>query len=605
MALKDICGHQLKLVYDSQYGNNTNIRCEACQEPPDAISDFLYYICTTKQNDNECNYFMHKLCAELPLEITHESHFPHPLKLRLVDKYTCDACDEERKSYVYYCEACQFNLDIICANAARRTLQHKCHRHPLVLDRKRILSSCHACGERHEGMFYRCGSCVFFSIHKDCAGLVDGVGHLSHVGHPLRIVYSDHKRIYNCLLCFKLINTRRNWFYACRGCEFYAHLACITRADCQVVEEVKEEIDQSIPCLPCEDEEYEVTIVDLTKKSYPNEEGQLVHHFGHPEHPLRLQPYSLSEDDPYFDNLVRKMARCNGCTRQISAPMYRCTDNECDFFLHKSCAQVPRYVAHPAHTQHEDLVLRRQPWSETRVFECSCCWEYCNGFSYQCRNKTCEFQVDLECAFLPRTIVHKSHASHPLLLESTTGNYSGKIAPSMKCCASQRGGPMAYRCTSYKCDFKIHVKCALFPGKIWHAYDGDDPFKLTYTHSVLEPDTYYCASCETHLDPKLWFYFSSSCYGQVMHLKCALSIDDCPNLYFKSLVSQCLYKPEVHRHHLFVTPSDMKWCHHCQQFVEPLDHIKDQDVGVAYKCWRTECDFMLQLSCANKFAIMQ
>ncbi|GAA0141965.1 hypothetical protein LIER_02982 [Lithospermum erythrorhizon] len=380
--------------------------------------------------------------------------------------------------------------------------------------------------------------------------------HRGHAGHPLRLAYSDHAGSYDCLLFYKRIDNRRT--------------------------DNKEEVegDPNIPRLPCADAEYEFGIVGLLNKSFltstengNNEEELIIDHYSHPEHSLFLEQEAIVVDY--------------------------------EFFLHRSCALVPDYVSQlAAHPYHGGVILQRQPWSETRVFECSCCREYCNGFSYRCPNKSCGFEVDLECAFLPSTIIHKSHSFHPLALENTSGSSSDNNLVKLlyKCCGNQqRGGRLAYRCTYNTCDFQIHIKCSLLPAKTWHIFDSTEPFKLTHSHHVIEPaNDYYCDICEKDLDLKLWFYYTNSCYGQVMHPRCLSSPDGCPNANFKSLASKSIYRHDIHRHHLYVSPCDMRWCHHCQQLVQPLDDLIDQDVGVAYKCWWTECDFVFQMRCAQK-----
>lgn len=43
--------------------------------------------------------------------------------------------------------------------------------------------------------------------------------------------------------------------------------------------------------------------------------------------------------------------KCDGCLQPILAPFYSC--EHCNFFLHESCAKLPRKMRHPLHVQHQ------------------------------------------------------------------------------------------------------------------------------------------------------------------------------------------------------------------------------------------------------------
>ncbi|GLU15811.1 hypothetical protein SLE2022_322750 [Rubroshorea leprosula] len=74
----------------------------------------------------------------------------------------------------------------------------------------------------------------------------------------------------------------------------------------------------------------------------------MLNHFSH------LHPLLLVEDK---SDQVRE-AYCSGCRELIQDSSYRCAD--CKFFLHKSCAELPKELDHPFHPQHP-LVLYDKP----------------------------------------------------------------------------------------------------------------------------------------------------------------------------------------------------------------------------------------------------
>lgn len=63
--------------------------------------------------------------------------------------------------------------------------------------------------------------------------------------------------------------------------------------------------------------------------------------YGH-HHSLFLFDTQGSNDEMANDGKL-----CNRCVRQISFPFYGC--EECNFFLHKSCANLPRKLKHASH----------------------------------------------------------------------------------------------------------------------------------------------------------------------------------------------------------------------------------------------------------------
>ncbi|XP_057466602.1 protein VACUOLELESS GAMETOPHYTES-like isoform X3 [Actinidia eriantha] len=98
--------------------------------------------------------YLHKVCAEVPLELKHPLHSDHTLTLVSGDTgySTCMACDTwpvgER---MYECRPCGFSLDLECASMALR-IQHECHPHPLIPLLEPALFHCYACGNKHTGM---------------------------------------------------------------------------------------------------------------------------------------------------------------------------------------------------------------------------------------------------------------------------------------------------------------------------------------------------------------------------------------------------------------------------------------------------------------------
>ncbi|XWS53840.1 hypothetical protein CRYUN_Cryun10bG0034800 [Craigia yunnanensis] len=68
----------------------------------------------------ECGFYLHKRCAEAPLEINHPFHRKHPLVLlpnppeAYGYKYFCDFCSKYGNRFVYHC-SCGLHFHVKCA----------------------------------------------------------------------------------------------------------------------------------------------------------------------------------------------------------------------------------------------------------------------------------------------------------------------------------------------------------------------------------------------------------------------------------------------------------------------------------------------------------
>ncbi|KAK5841299.1 hypothetical protein PVK06_010208 [Gossypium arboreum] len=71
-----------------------------------------------------CGFYLHKVCAEAPLELNHPFHHDHPLLLMhrslliknpgYLSGYLCDFCNKGGNEFVYHC-SCNLDFHIECA----------------------------------------------------------------------------------------------------------------------------------------------------------------------------------------------------------------------------------------------------------------------------------------------------------------------------------------------------------------------------------------------------------------------------------------------------------------------------------------------------------
>ncbi|KAL5546993.1 hypothetical protein UlMin_006680 [Ulmus minor] len=173
--------HPMPLVHiDPQH----HIQCFACQ----SLCSGLAYACTT------CKHFLHKLCAELPLEIQHPAHLYHPIFLRVMHwTFTCNICRKEKKNtLIYDCKQCynEFKICVKCYHATiRPSIKYRYHEHLLCfIEDSAHLAQCNAydnychqlvCSDdlhRSTNSFVLCTKCDF-RMHFICGPLQSTIQH--------------------------------------------------------------------------------------------------------------------------------------------------------------------------------------------------------------------------------------------------------------------------------------------------------------------------------------------------------------------------------------------------------------------------------------------
>ncbi|KAF3964699.1 hypothetical protein CMV_011046 [Castanea mollissima] len=452
----------------------------------------------------------HKSCAELPIGLHHPLHPIHPLILfdekthypeeeEDKQKTKCQLCNESRRQYTYRCYRCDFNLHATCASLPPTIESSQVHHHPLTPFWKWMSFTCDLCAKEVKGIPNQCALCSLW-FHNSCASLprrlkVIRHKHLLHLTHSYLEVKLHQSDSRFCQICVKKVNTNFGFYY-CSKCDFVAHLDCA--ADYRNRENInllklKEEEN--------EDSELNQSATYKVKNIKVGVDGTEIateiQHFSH-EHDLKLS------DDEVLNN-----EKCNGCVQAIFPPFYSCVN--CRFFLHESCAKLPRKKRHPLH-QHLLTLFSKSPYYWTNTFQCYACERYCNGFSYRCGR--CNFNLDVPCSLISDILTHPGH-EHRLLLSSIESKHN------CSCCDSKIS-PI-FRCTT--CDFALDFKCATLPQTARYK-QHEHPFTLRY---IAEDDSgeYYCDICEEERDPKHWFYYCANC-DYPAHTKCILGKN--PNL---------------------------------------------------------------------------
>ncbi|XP_021902865.1 uncharacterized protein LOC110818334 [Carica papaya] len=513
-----------------------NTDCSGCLDP---ILKESSYGCT------QCNYFLHKKCAELPSKISHPIHPRRTLLLRFYEPgFECVLCTRYEGIMVYSCSLCDFSIDIRCAEILPSVIQSQIHQHPFNLLCKKISFSCDACGEDGSHSPYVCASCNL-TVHYHCTSLPRTIRIIRHE-HLLRHVYFLHEsesEWSRCSICHQDLRTSSGCYH-CAACDYAAHVHCAK--DSNIWDGTTRDEEDGT-----EGSEARLDSIIRIFKEIKLDEDMIaaeIEHFSH-EHTLTFS--NEGKDDKF----------CDGCVIPISSPFYCCEG--CDFFLHKTCAELPRNKHYPFHP-HTLTLLPKSPHSNN-IFACNVCSIYSNGFSYTC--EMCSFDVDLRCSSISDTLIHQAH-KHSLfaIFEKIMKRRCNG------CGASEEKGLVCHEC-SYFLDFK----CATLPLTAMHSYD-DHPLKLTFKDDS-DPDQLYCDVCEDKRNPYHWFYSCNDC-GVTIHPKCVFGKYPCIKLG-----DTCTIDSHPHTLHFVKKTEKYPSCNCCGQTCTDL----------ALECGESECSFIVHI----------
>ncbi|XVE86030.1 hypothetical protein DITRI_Ditri18aG0003500 [Diplodiscus trichospermus] len=83
---------------------------------------------------------------------------------------------------------------------------------------------------------------------------------------------------------------------------------------------------------------------------------------------------------------------CKACWLKVSGQAYAC--KSCNYYLHKTCTQLPQKLLHPLHPPHALQLVCSTLFS---AYTCQKCrYSYDIGFAYKCY--LCDFVLDVKCA---------------------------------------------------------------------------------------------------------------------------------------------------------------------------------------------------------------
>ncbi|KAL5537467.1 hypothetical protein UlMin_044700 [Ulmus minor] len=296
---------------------------------------------------------------------------------------------------------------------------------------------------------------------------------LNHSFHHHTLFYCDWAYPYYCDSCHKHFG----WVprYCCRECPFF-------RLDvgCGLMEAIR-----------CEGQEH-------------------IEHFSH-QHPM-----PVVEIDPQHH------IQCFACQSLCSGPAYAC--RACEYFLHKSCAHLPREIQqHPAHSFHPLFLRVQHFWS----FTCNICQKQKkNTFIYDCKQCPNAFQMCVKCyyATIRPSIKYRYHEHLLCFIEGYYDHITHCKASDNYCHQPNASDDLHHLTNSVflclNCDFKIHFICGPLPSTIKHECHIHPLILVDSIEANFEE--YYCDVCEFQRNPRTRVYYCKDCQ-YIAHPHCVTS----------------------------------------------------------------------------------
>ncbi|CAF2034834.1 uncharacterized protein LOC106439337 [Brassica napus] len=509
-----------------------------------------------------CDFFVHKKCGDELSEFLsdHPSHPNHTLRLQEKRGNVCDLCGSQIQNLSYYCDVCDFDLDLHCVKYPPPDVidNFEMHPHKLTLVKKQTFFECSSkCGKTSGhtfgftigntsglsyGLSYKCDECCLSFFHVECVwhpAAIDHqpeVNHPYHSLHPLKLFkgpppdYSDGK----CRLCGR--NVDKELFYHCSSCNFTLDWRCVVNPPPQSLMDLKAH-DHQLTLLP------------------------------------RLDSFT-----------------CNACGLKGERSPYICVP--CGFMIHQECLKLPRVINI---NRHDHRVSRTSVLGDAAMNSvCGVCrkkvdWKY-GGFSckrcpsYVVHSK-CATREDVwnrkELEGIPEeegeediepyvviddnTIQHFSHKDHHLRLHGNNILYEDNKRCSA--CTHPIGLHSFYRCMD--CDFSLHQNCAKCPKKKRHVLHYE---RLTLvTNKDLK--VFRCDACYRRSNGFMYKHG-----GKELDVLCGS-------------ISEPFVHPSHPHHPLYYIPTEE---------VEICNGCKNSKEDYVLRCIEDDCRFTLCFKCATQ-----
>ncbi|XP_019089397.1 PREDICTED: uncharacterized protein LOC104732659 [Camelina sativa] len=466
--------------------------CGACQSSNLGTN---YYFCVT------CHRMFHKECVESPLEINHPSYPFRPLQLvsppyiSIVDIVACRTCNL-LYNLSYDSPTYKLTLDPVCAmKSITFVIDHpKQHLHPLTFFPKQAFLPCNVCGLIKEYIpTYACLRCVFV-VHQDCI-YFPHVIKISRHHHRISFISSLPYGKWFCGVCRREVDKNYGAFTCNKCSDYFVHTRCALRRDLWDGEDL-----DGVP------EEDEIIVEPFETIA----DGRIIH-FSH-SHYLKIS--EVYEEDKC----------CQACVLPIYEGNYYSCIDQCEFFLHETCANSPRKIHHPLHPRPLTLkVVANENYEGYGPFRCDLCGRESCGFVYESLVAVGEwsYKLDLRCASVSEPFEYQGH-DHPLFLALSREEELSTMCQVCQEVTFERKENRKLNCI--ECDYIICFRCATLPFKA--RYKHDKHFLTFWKVKEASDHSGWCEVCERKIvySRKGGFYACDDCCTTI-HVDCLLGED--------------------------------------------------------------------------------
>ncbi|KAE8702978.1 Pentatricopeptide repeat superfamily protein [Hibiscus syriacus] len=546
--------HPHPLLFIENHNDQVKYDCSGCMK---SLSGPIYH-CPDCSYPSHFN--LHKECGELPLEMNHSYDRNHPLTLlpklpTHPEKCSCYLCRTQWRGFVYSCSLCNFDLSID-DSFSPRTITHASHEHPWMLMLRKMSFICDFCGTAGDHSPYLCTICDLL-VHKKCITLPRKIMLTRHHHLLSHSYYLQQNQVkdWTCRICYEEVDMRYgNYYCSTCDCDYIAHVHCATDPVIWDGTIFPEDYDESSMEALLESSNL---ITDVVEQIIIGE--QMV--ASEIKHAYHVHNLTLT-----FRGEINNDSQCDGCMRPISTPFYSC--DQCKFFLHKDCAELPRTMRHPFH---KHLLTLTNSHAGDEYSYCSACGLKYQGFGYRCNKSFCKYEInfDIRCMLLSDTLKHPSHEHSLFLVHNFKGGCSG--------CGTELDS-IAYRCMK-RCAFTLDIGCATLPLTAWYKYEKHALNLTCFDDS--DPSQLYCDLCENERWPNDWFYYCVDCDNS-LHSSCALG--DLPYMKLGNNL-----RSYYHRHSLTVVKNIWN-CPPCKVCGELCN-------GQGLQCKEPPCNFSVHWGC--------
>ncbi|KAH6832725.1 hypothetical protein C2S53_015769 [Perilla frutescens var. hirtella] len=507
----------------------------------------------------------------------------------------------------------------------KKVINHLFHEHPLILrnvSELMIVESvdCYACGkginvDECAEMVYVCSmqlegddddcSINNLILHRKCGELPNEIRHPIHPQHPIHLLdFRSLSGQHRCDVCRRYIGMVLG--YRCSSCDFDLDITCEKLGIDALLEERKHELQHpshpdhpltlmrkpafAFYCDGCGEQDVDMAYICSTCEFWVHKRCAtlpLIHQYHHHHHPLSLA-FSFPKEDHF-----KYSYRCEVCDKFLSMTcwVYGCGD--CRYFVHLKCVGGIESKPKP------DSILNEVD-NSSGVIQLPLHVDgiYKELITHFVMNMMREEGVIMPAAATSTTVSFLDHEKHPLI------------------CVTPISSPPYYQCTIPNCTpYFIHSICYSLPTTLQYSSSSHLQLQSDDSHHLLQLYGHY-NKIHNHQNHKFQLYTINPelNYKDAVFCECNVCGYETNGMWYEceecdvKIDVKCASLPTTIRHasHLHHKPliltrilsqQEKLRCRGCRDTLK--ENIFNNDIEIAYFCSSDDCDFALDLRCAQ------